>query len=104
MFILALGRADRNLMSFDLKVSINKRTEDINIQNHSFDISLSFRLYSLPYKGWPLRLMSSKFGVYSTAYPLKTMLLACAISSSELYSSVDFFRVIGFEMSCHARR
>jgi hypothetical protein len=41
-FILALGRADRNLMSFDLKVSINRRTGHINIQNRDFDISVVF--------------------------------------------------------------
>ena len=42
MFILALGRADRNMMSFDLKVRMNKRTGHINIQNRSFDISVVF--------------------------------------------------------------
>lgn len=43
MFILALGRADRNSKISVLKVRVNKRAGHINnIQNRSFEISIVF--------------------------------------------------------------
>lgn len=46
---------------------IPKRTEHTNMQDHSFDINISFLFgYILPrIKGWLLGLMSSQFIVYS---------------------------------------
>jgi hypothetical protein len=43
VFILALGRADRNSKISVLKVRVNKRAGHINnIQNRSFEISIVF--------------------------------------------------------------